>query len=105
MTRPTRHLLTALLLLLFAASIATWLFTGSIFGVGLLLMSPIVGPTTLLQGDYTLGFKLGYLLSIVSCLALMVQGWRTRQRITGKLLVIIGLCAWCYIGLIGLASH
>ena len=104
MTKSTKNILGALLILLLLITAIIWQQTGSPLAVGLLFIGPIYGPITLLQGNYTLAFKLCYLAATVLAIVAIGLGIKRRQQTQGEALIVAGICAWAILGLMGLSA-
>lgn len=93
--------LTIIILFIVVASQASG---NSPFSIILIFLGAVAGPYMFLTYPFGILAKVGYSLSLVFSLSLIVWGTKKNKQLKGQAAVIMGICVWCLLGLIGLGT-
>lgn len=70
----------------------------------MLVLSATIGIPMGIFYPFPLLSKIYMLVGLVFALALMIYGFKRREKVSGQVIAVVGYCIWSFIGLLGLGT-
>jgi len=101
---PIVQIVSCMAVIVFLAAILTFFYGGDPRAVFLLPVAVVAGPPMALSYPFGVSFKIGYALGLPFALCLLGGGLFRLSSIKGQVCVVLGICLWTLLGLLGLGT-